>query len=120
MKRKQDSCVHASAPLVALALAFVSILTVLVGSSFAERSGINGSLQDSSADVWRNLNAHPAQPVGVLPIVVTATAGNTGPTSYIHLQGAFAAINSGVHQGNITIAIVAESIDGGASVLNYT
>src|SRR5581483_5072520 len=127
MKKKQDTCVHASAPLVALALACVSILTVLVGSSFAQRSGINGSLQDPSAYASRKLHTHPSQPVGVLPIVVTATAGNTGPTSYIHLQGAFAAINSGVHQGVIDIAVVADGVEVASSVLyasggtaNYT
>jgi hypothetical protein len=38
-------------------------------------------------------------------VSVTATAGTTGPTPYVTLGQAFNAINSGVHQGAITIDI---------------
>jgi hypothetical protein len=40
---------------------------------------------------------------------VTATAGTTGPTTYATLGAAFTAINSGTHQGVITIAIVGDT-----------
>ncbi len=36
-------------------------------------------------------------------VVVAATAGTTGPTSYTNLNAAFAAINAGTHQGAINI-----------------
>ena len=38
-------------------------------------------------------------------VSVTATAGTAGPTSYTTLSAAFTAINSGTHQGDITINI---------------
>jgi hypothetical protein len=41
-------------------------------------------------------------------VVVTATAGTTGPSNYNTLQLAFSAINNGVHQGAISIAITAD------------
>lgn len=51
-------------------------------------------------------------------VSVTATAGTTGPTSYTTLNNAFAAINAGTHQGNITISITANTTETGACVLN--
>lgn len=38
-------------------------------------------------------------------VSVTATAGTPGPSSYTTLQEAVLAVNNGVHQGNITIAV---------------
>ena len=118
MKKKQDRSVRASALYVALVLASISILTVLVASSFAQRSVTNAPQQGDSTYASESVNVYAAQPDGTLPIVVTATAGNIAPTSYIHLQGAFTAINNGVHQGVITVAIVGDSTEIAPSVLN--
>lgn len=118
MKKKQDRSVRASALYVALVLASISILTVLVASSFAQRSVTNAPQQGDSTYASESVNVYAAQPDGTLPIVVTATAGNIAPTSYIHLQGAFAAINNGVHQGVINVAIVGDSTEIAPSVLN--
>ena len=59
-------------------------------------------------------------PVGVGPVIVTATGGTTGPTSYLTLQLAFAAINIGVHQGVINVAIVGDTTETVSAVLNAT
>src|SRR6266498_1478367 len=123
MKKKQDRSVRASALYVALALALISILTVLVASSCAQPSAVNRPAQDQSVYAFQGVNAYagePSEPDAPLPIVVTATAGNTGPTSYQHLQGAFAAINTGVHQGVINVAITGDTTEIGPSVLNAT
>src|SRR4029453_8294841 len=120
MKKKQDNYVRASALQVALAFAFLSILVVLGASSFAQRTGVNTPVQGDSADGFQDVNAYPSQPDAPFPIVVTATAGNTGPTGYLHLQGAFTAINTGVHQGVINVAIVGDSTEVAPSVLNAT
>ncbi|MBX6325794.1 MAG: hypothetical protein IRY93_07135, partial [Chthoniobacterales bacterium] len=45
-------------------------------------------------------------------VVVTATAGDTGPTGYATLGDAFNAINAGTHQGDITVSIVASTVEG--------
>ena len=52
------------------------------------------------------------------PVVVTATAGNTGPTDYPNLGAAFTAINGGTHQGNITIDITGNTSEAAMAVLN--
>src|SRR5437764_1085542 len=59
-----------------------------------------------------------AVPSAVLPVQVTATAGTLGPTNYATLSDAFTAVNGGVHQGAITIAIVANTTEPGSAVLN--
>ncbi len=51
-------------------------------------------------------------------VSVTATAGTVGPTAYTTVNGAFAAINAGTHQGAITISIVSNSTETAACVLN--
>ncbi|MBX2974122.1 MAG: hypothetical protein KF797_13580, partial [Flavobacteriales bacterium] len=38
-------------------------------------------------------------------VTVTATAGNTGPTTYATVTTAFVAVNAGVHQGAITLTV---------------
>ena len=45
-------------------------------------------------------------------VVVTATAGTTGPTTYPTLKAAFDAINAGTHQGAITVGIVSDTTEG--------
>src|SRR6185295_19143330 len=45
-------------------------------------------------------------------VVVTATAGTTGPTSYPTLKAAFDAINAGTHQGAVTISINSSTTEG--------
>ncbi len=44
-------------------------------------------------------------------VSVTATAGITGPTAFTTLNSAFTAINAGVHQGVITIAIIGNTTE---------
>jgi hypothetical protein len=111
MKKKQDRSVHASALQIALALALVSLSVVLIASSFAQRSSSNAPAQGGSAYASQGVNARADEPDGSLPVVVTASAGNTGPTSYATLQLAFAAINAGVHQGVINVAIVGDTTE---------
>src|SRR6185436_9343620 len=63
----------------------------------------------------------PAPPLGA-PVIVTATAGVVGPTTYGTLGGpggAFAAINNGTHQGSITIEILSPgTVEAGPAILN--
>jgi FG-GAP-like repeat/FG-GAP repeat len=49
---------------------------------------------------------------------VTATTGTYGPTLYYSLKAAFDAINAGVHKGDITVKIIANSIETASAVLN--
>ena len=116
MKKKRDNSVHASALQIAIALALVSLSVVLIASSFAQRSA--APAQNVSAYAFQGSNAYAGVPDGSLPVVVTATGGNTGPTSYLTLQAAFAAINTGVHQGAINVAIVGDTIETASAVLN--
>jgi len=116
MKKKRDNSVHASALQIAIALALVSLSVVLIASSFAQRSA--APAQNVSAYAFQGSNAYAGVPDGSLPVVVTATGGNTGPTSYLTLQAAFAAINTGVHQGAINVAIVGDTIETTSAVLN--
>jgi hypothetical protein len=53
-------------------------------------------------------------------VSVTATNGLPGPTVYTDLSSAFAAIDSGTHQGDIIIDITASFTDPAISVLNST
>src|SRR5205814_2335685 len=116
MKKKRDNSVHASALQIAIALALVSLSVVLIASSFAQRSA--APAQNVSAYAFQGSNAYAGVPDGSLPVVVTATGGNTGPTSYLTLQAAFAAINTGVHQGAINVAILGDTIETTSAVLN--
>lgn len=49
---------------------------------------------------------------------VTATAGTTGPTAYATLKTVFDAINSGTHQGSVTITINGTTTETVSAVLN--
>ncbi len=77
-----------------------------------------------SAVIMRKAAAfNPTVPVddgvdGGGPVIVTATAGTTGPTNYATLGLAFDAINAGTHQGAITVSILASTTEAGATVLN--
>jgi len=51
-------------------------------------------------------------------VTVTATAGTPGPTNYATLKDAMDAINGGTHQGDITVAINANTTETAPSVLN--
>ena len=51
-------------------------------------------------------------------VSVSATAGTTGPTSYPTLKDAFDALNSGTHQGVITIELSASTTETAPAVLN--
>lgn len=52
------------------------------------------------------------------PVTVTATAGTLGPTDYTTLKAAFDAVNSGTHQGVVTVTINASTTEAAAAVLN--
>jgi gliding motility-associated-like protein len=56
--------------------------------------------------------------VGNAQVSVTASAGTTGPTAYTTLKASFDAINSGTHQGNITITISANTTETAIASLN--
>jgi hypothetical protein len=60
-----------------------------------------------------NFNVH-AQP----PVMVSATAGATGPSLYANLKAALDAVNFGTHQGNITIEIRGNTIEPATAELN--
>ncbi|MFL6256303.1 MAG: hypothetical protein ACJ74T_14960 [Pyrinomonadaceae bacterium] len=45
-------------------------------------------------------------------VIVTATAGTTGPIDYATLKAAFDAINAGTHQGAVTVSINAGTTEG--------
>ncbi|HEU0275216.1 MAG TPA: hypothetical protein VFQ83_11870 [Candidatus Udaeobacter sp.] len=117
MRKQQDSSVHASALQVALALALGSILVTLVASTFAQRSGGSTRPQQISAYTLQSANTEAPSAVLAGPVTVTATGGNHGPTIYPNLIAAFAAINAGTHQGDITIAIVGDSTQSSASAI---
>jgi hypothetical protein len=51
-------------------------------------------------------------------VSVVATQGSPGPASYVNLSSAFAAIDSGIHQGNITVEISSSFTDVAISTLN--
>ncbi|RYD50803.1 MAG: T9SS type A sorting domain-containing protein [Sphingobacteriales bacterium] len=51
-------------------------------------------------------------------VSLTATAGTTGPTLYTTLKGAFDAINTGTHQGVITIGLTGSTTETATASLN--
>ena len=70
----------------------------------------------------------PAAPSGIGPVLVNATGGASG-TQYGTLGAAFAAINAGIHQGDITVNILGSTVEGatpatlngsGAGAASYT
>jgi trimeric autotransporter adhesin len=75
-------------------------------------SGTQALAQIQSGSAWQGL----VPMVG--PVVVTATGGDTGPTSYVTLKAAFDAINLGTHQGAIKIALVGDTTETVPAVLN--
>src|SRR5205814_8070198 len=116
MKKKQDKSVHAAALQIAIALALVSLSVVLIASSFAQRSA--APAQNVSAYAFQGSNAYAGVPDGSLPVVVTATGGNTAPTSYLTLQAGFAEITPGLHQGALNVATVVDTSESHSAVLN--
>ena len=72
-----------------------------------------GNVDPSPASFTWTISTGPAGPV-----VVTATAGTPGPTSYATVKDAFDAINAGTHQGSITIAIIGDTTEAASAVLN--
>jgi len=118
MKKSQDNSVRASALQIAPGLALILLSLVLVASGFAQRSDFNVRARGDSAQAYQTGNVSTDTPDASLPVVVTATAGNTGPTSYPTLQLAFAAIDTGVHQGAINVAIVGDTTETASAVLN--
>jgi hypothetical protein len=72
-----------------------------------------GNVDPSPASYTWTISTGPAGPV-----VVTATAGTPGPTSYATVKDAFDAINAGTHQGSISIAIIGDTTEAASAVLN--
>jgi hypothetical protein len=60
----------------------------------------------------------PTPPISAGPVTITATAGIAGPTDYATVQAAFAAINTGTHQGAINVWIMGDTAEAAAAVLN--
>lgn len=118
MRKQQDASVHASALQVALALALGSILVTLAASTFAQRSGGNTRVQRASAYAFQSVNSSAPEAVLAGPVTITATAGNHGPTDYVNLRAALAAINAGTHQGDISIAIAGDTTETQPAILN--
>src|SRR5262249_8387475 len=56
----------------------------------------------------------PTPPSSAGPVTITATAGVTGPTDYLTVALAFAAINTGTHQGDITVWILGDTTEAAA------
>ena len=103
--------------------AFYILLLVavcLIPFALAQRNTTSGAAQLQAKRAIQTVNTYPGVPVGVGSVIVTATGGNTGPTSYLTLQLAFAAINIGVHQGVINVAIVGDTTETVSAVLNAT
>ena len=51
-------------------------------------------------------------------LTITATAGNMGPTNYTTLKAGFDAINSGIHQGSITVMVNGNTTETTTCILN--
>ena len=103
--------------------AFYILLLVaicLIPFALAQRNTTSGAAQLQPKPAFQTINTYTGVPVGLGPVTVTATGGNTGPTSYLTLQLAFAAINIGVHQGVINVAIVGDTTETVSAVLNAT
>jgi trimeric autotransporter adhesin len=98
----------------------IGLVVFLTGAFLAlGRGGMNSRLpgtqalaQKQSGSAWQRF----APTVG--PVVVTATGGDTGPTSYATVKAAFDAISAGTHQGAINIALVGDSTETVPAVLN--
>jgi uncharacterized repeat protein (TIGR01451 family) len=60
----------------------------------------------------------PTPPLSTGPVTVVATAGNIGPTDYASIQAAFAAVNAGTHQGDVTVWVMADTVETGSAVIN--
>src|SRR6185295_12396896 len=65
-------------------------------------------LQDGASDLGNVQYTFTLCPI----VVVTATAGTVGPSSYPTLKAAFDAINAGTHQGAVTVSINASTTEG--------
>jgi hypothetical protein len=51
------------------------------------------------------------------PVIVSASAGTPGPTSYPTLKDAIDAVNAGTHQGSITIGIATSTVEANAPIV---
>ena len=60
----------------------------------------------------------PTPPASAGNVTVVATAGTAGPTGYPTLQGAFAAINAGTHQGAVTVWLMNSTTETSSCALN--
>ena len=83
----------------------------------AQKQRLSADAADTSLMAVAPVKQAPAQKSRVTapsggPVIVTATAGTTGPTPYATLGAAFTAINAGTHQGDITVSIAASTAEG--------
>ena len=63
-------------------------------------------------------NSHANRhPVGGC-VVVTASAGDAGPTNYANVGSAFAAINAGIPQGVILVSVTCDTVEPVSAILN--
>jgi hypothetical protein len=83
---------------------FSEIATTCSGTLFANNSGAN----------------YKATFTVTPTVLVTATIGNVGPTGYLNLSSAFAAINTGVHKGIIGINIIENFTETSSALLFYS
>ena len=82
MKKKQDKSVHASALQIAIALALVSLSTVLIASGFAQRSA--APTQNVSAYAFQGGNAYAGEPDGDV-----LAGGGSGGSADVSIQEIF-------------------------------
>src|SRR6476659_3846260 len=104
-------------PRFLIALAFCSLGLVIALLAFALYPGGRALAQGSDQNQVNNPaltqdNSSVTDAPAVLgtcdtagPIEVEATVGTLGPTAYPTLQGAFAAITAGTHQGTINVEV---------------
>jgi len=120
MTKKQDRSVRTSALQITPTLAVIFLSAVVIASALAQRSSLQVPAQRGSANASQRVNAYNSVQVHAGSVTVTATSGIHGPADYPTLGAAFAAINNGTHQGDISVAIMGDTTETVSVVLNAT
>jgi hypothetical protein len=106
-----------------------SSCTVTVGTTSATPGGYEnviavGALQTSTgansaaADATLNVTPAPVLACGTGQAVeAQATAGTFGPTGYATLGAAFAAVNTGTHQGSVVVSVCGDTTEAATAML---